>query len=186
MPRLKAFNKNENEKRKKIMLAIPIVLVVIAVVIVASSYAIFQTEAEGILINATVGDFGGDIKLAIMVDGKETDALPTRGIYESITVDCGGNATGSWNTDKWKAEIGEIKTKKVSCTVNFTKLLYSIGQEVQVANGDTIESFYVIGGNKNKIALLSKFPINKFLSIFSKARASSNVSNLPVPSSFVP
>lgn len=155
MPKLQAFDKNENKKTKRIMIGIPMALVVIAVVIVASSYAIFQQQLEAALIKATVGDFDkGDIKLAITVNGKEVDSIPDKGNY-FVEVDCGSDATGSWNNEKWGAEITKIKSKKVSCTVNFEKIP-QLWEEVAVGT----EHFYIIGIGDATLTLLSKYALN--------------------------
>ena len=120
MLKFKKFSKKE--KRNNVIF-LSLLCLSIAIVSLTISYAVYQKEDEVLFINARVGQFetsSSDIELAMTLDGNDIDIPPSKGYY-NVTVVC-DHADGSWNNDKWLAEIGNITSNRVKCNVNFETL----------------------------------------------------------------
>lgn len=59
-----------------------------------------------------------NIKYAIVVDGIETNDIPSKGLY-NVVVDC-ENATGKWLYNEWKLQLIELNNEKAICSLTFT------------------------------------------------------------------
>ncbi len=87
-------------------------------ILVYRTYALYQEEKNYNVIKGVVPDFGYDVKLAIEVDGKKENNVPTRGLYKTNVV-CNNDATGSWDYNAWNLKIdnASVGTK---CNITFT------------------------------------------------------------------
>ncbi len=61
------------------------------------------------------------MKVAILVDGKERDEIPARGLYKT-KVKCSNGTTGSWNYNEWDLKLNNI-TEETKCNLEFTSNL---------------------------------------------------------------
>ncbi len=60
-------------------------------------------------------------KVAILVDGKERDEIPARGLYKT-KVKCTNDTTGSWDYNEWDLKLNNI-TEETKCNLEFTSNL---------------------------------------------------------------
>ncbi len=60
-------------------------------------------------------------KVAILVDGKERDEIPARGLYKT-KVKCTNDTTGNWDYNEWDLKLNNI-TEETKCNLEFTSNL---------------------------------------------------------------
>ncbi len=72
------------------------------------------------VLKGTVPDFKSDVKLAITLNGEETETIPekTEDTNYEVTVTCDNGAEGKWNYSKWNVEVNNFK-KGTKCDVAF-------------------------------------------------------------------
>ena len=80
----------------------------------------YQEEKEYNVIKGVVPDFGYDVKLAIKLDGEDTDKVPERGngLFKTNVI-CNNKVIGSWDYNAWNLRIDNLK-KDTKCTIEFT------------------------------------------------------------------
>ena len=86
-------------------------------ILVYRTYALYQSEKNYNVIKGIVPDFGYDVKLAIEVDGKKENNVPTRGLYKTNIV-CNNEVVGSWDYNAWNLKLDNLK-KDTKCTIEF-------------------------------------------------------------------
>ncbi len=87
-------------------------------ILVYRTYALYQEDKEYNVIKGVVPDFGYDVKLAIKLDGEDTDKVPERDLYKTNVI-CNNKVVGSWDYNAWNLRIDNLK-KDTKCTIEFT------------------------------------------------------------------
>ena len=106
------------EDKINVGLKIMCAFLLVGIIIVGKSYAEYKQETEVTFINAKVGSFtANDIELSMKVDNEEVSTPPSKDNYQ-VEVKC-DNADGEWDSERWGADIRNIKSNKVKCEVNF-------------------------------------------------------------------
>ena len=136
---LRKFKKGENIK-KKFIIGISAFLL-IGIILTGISYAVYQQETEVTFINAKVGSFtANDIELSMKVDNEEVSTPPSKDNYQ-VEVKC-DNADGSWDSERWGANIDNIKSNKVKCEVNFKTPEPTISEVIATSEKTSINLSY--------------------------------------------
>ncbi len=108
--------------------------------IIYRSYASYQENKSYNVIKGTIPDFGYDVKVAIKIDGEDSDTMPTttqgsNGKYYEAKVDCGDKQTvGTWDYNAWELKLDHIETSS-RCKVEFTSTLGKEEYEEYIKNG---------------------------------------------------
>ncbi len=122
--KLKKFKKNSKYKRTLLALGMA-TMCLGGGIILSKSYALYETKKEYNVIKGTVPDFGYDVKLAITVDNKKQETMPSspkgdNGLYYEVKVNCGSSKTsGLWDYNAWRLNLDYIESNS-KCNLTFT------------------------------------------------------------------
>ena len=103
------------------MISFGIMVLFMIMIVISKSYAIYKLEKKYDLIQSKIGSFtNGDIKVAVLVDGKETNEFPSYETnYKIESVECTNGVTGSFDVENWQVTIADMKATSTKCTVSF-------------------------------------------------------------------
>ena len=120
MVKLKKF-KERKLTNKNIMISFALIITVLICVVISKSYAIYKMQKEFDVIKSKVGTFtNGDVKVAVLVDGKETSEFPSYETnYKIESVECTNGVTGSFDVENWQVTIADMEATSTKCTVSF-------------------------------------------------------------------
>ena len=120
MVRLNKF-KEKKIKSKNIIISFAIIMLFMIVVLISKSYAIYKMQKEFDVIKSQIGTFtNGDVNIAVLVDGKETNEFPSYETnYKIESVECTNGVTGSFDVENWQITIADMKATSTKCTVSF-------------------------------------------------------------------
>ena len=120
MMKLRKF-KEKKLTNKNIMISFGIMVLFMIMIVISKSYAIYKLEKKYDLIQSKIGSFtNGDIKVAVLVDGKETNEFPSYETnYKIESVECTNGVTGSFDVENWQVTIADMKATSTKCTVSF-------------------------------------------------------------------
>ena len=123
MPKLKKFNKNKNSgiTLKHIVYSSFIIIGILSMFVVYKSYAIYKLEKKYDLIQSKIGTYTmGDVRVAVLVDGKETDTFPTYETnYKVESIECTNGVTATFDVENWQLNIVDMSATSTKCTVSF-------------------------------------------------------------------
>lgn len=125
--KLKKFSNNKN--KKMVVLVISIILcIAMAGVFIFESYALYQNDQTYNVLKGKVGDHWYDVKVAIVVDEEQMNAVPTErkgsnGKYYSVTTTCNMAGTSAeWDYNAWNLELNNLQ-ENTKCNVEFVSNL---------------------------------------------------------------
>lgn len=120
MVKLKKF-KERKLTNKNIMISFVIMMLFMIALVMSKSYAIYKMQKEFDVIKSQIGTFtNGDVKVAVLVDGKETNEFPSYETnYKIESVECTNGVTGSFDVENWQVTIADMKATSTKCTVSF-------------------------------------------------------------------
>ena len=120
MLRLRKF-KEKKLTNKNIMISFVTIIVLLITLVFSKSYAIYKMQKEFDVIKSKIGTFtNGDVKVAVLVDGKETNEFPSYETnYKIDSVECTNGVTGSFDVENWQVTIADMKATSTKCTVSF-------------------------------------------------------------------
>ena len=120
MMKLRKF-KEKKLTNKNIMISFGIMVLFMIMIVISKSYAIYKMQKEFDVIKSKIGTFtNGDIKIAVLVDGKETNEFPSYETnYKIESVECTNGVTGSFDVENWQVTIADMKATSTKCTVSF-------------------------------------------------------------------
>ena len=120
MVRLNKF-KEKKINSKNIIISFAIIMLFMIVVLISKSYAIYKMQKEFDVIKSQIGTFtNGDVNIAVLVDGKETNEFPSYETnYKIESVECTNGVTGSFDVENWQVTIADMKATSTKCTVSF-------------------------------------------------------------------
>ena len=120
MLKLRKF-KERKLTNKNIMISFVTIIVLLITLVFSKSYAIYKMQKEFDVIKSKIGTFtNGDIKIAVLVDGKETNEFPSYETnYKIESVECTNGVTGSFDVENWQVTIADMKATSTKCTVSF-------------------------------------------------------------------
>ena len=97
MLKLRKF-KEKKLTNKNIMVSFVTIIVLLITLVFSKSYAIYKMQKEFDVIKSQIGTFtNGDVKVAVLVDGKETNEFPSYETnYKIKSVECTNGVTGSF------------------------------------------------------------------------------------------
>ena len=121
MTKFKTLNKSKKITRKNLILLSCLLFTFMLGIIISKSYAVYKLEKKYDLIQSKIGSFtNGDIKIAVLVDGKETNEFPSYETnYKIESVECTNGVTGSFDVENWQVTIADMKATSTKCTVSF-------------------------------------------------------------------
>ena len=120
MLKLRKF-KERKLTNKNIMISFVTIIVLLITLVFSKSYAIYKMQKEFDVIKSQIGSFtNGDVKIAVLVDGKETNEFPSYETnYKIESVECTNGVTGSFDVENWQVTIADMKATSTKCTVSF-------------------------------------------------------------------
>ena len=120
MLKLRKF-KERKLTNKNIMISFVTIIVLLITLVFSKSYAIYKMQKEFDVIKSQIGTFtNGDVKVAVLVDGKETNEFPSYETnYKIESVECTNGVTGSFDVENWQVTIADMKATSTKCTVSF-------------------------------------------------------------------
>ena len=120
MLKLRKF-KEKKLTNKNIMVSFVTIIVLLITLVFSKSYAIYKMQKEFDVIKSQIGTFtNGDVKVAVLVDGKETNEFPSYETnYKIESVECTNGVTGSFDIENWQVTIADMKATSTKCTVSF-------------------------------------------------------------------
>ena len=120
MLKLRKF-KERKLTNKNIMISFVTIIVLLITLVFSKSYAIYKMQKEFDVIKSKIGTFtNGDVKVAVLVDGKETNEFPSYETnYKIESVECTNGVTGSFDVENWQVTIADMKATSTKCTVSF-------------------------------------------------------------------
>ena len=120
MVKLRKF-KEKKLTNKNIMISFVTIIVLLITLVFSKSYAIYKMQKEFDVIKSQIGTFtNGDVKVAVLVDGKETNEFPSYETnYKIESVECTNGVTGSFDVENWQVTIADMKATSTKCTVSF-------------------------------------------------------------------
>ena len=121
MTKFKTLNKSKKITRKNLILLSCLLFTFMLGIIISKSYAVYKLEKKYDLIQSKIGTFtNGDVKVAVLVDGKETNEFPSYETnYKIESVECTNGVTGSFDVENWQVTIADMKATSTKCTVSF-------------------------------------------------------------------
>ena len=119
MTRLKSIN---NKIIFKYVLSVSIIIVaMLFVFLMKKSYAIYKLQENYDLIKNKIGTFTmGDVRVEILVDGKETDNFPSyESNYKIESVECDNDVTATFDVENWELIVSNLSAKSTKCIIKF-------------------------------------------------------------------
>ena len=139
-PKIKLRKYHKNKKRQFLFLLLITILALTICITIYKTHALYEEEKSYNVIKGTIPDFGYDVKVAIKIDGQDSDTMPTttkgsNGNYYEAKVDCGDKQTvGTWDYNAWELKLDHIETSS-RCKVEFTSTLSKEDYEEYIKNG---------------------------------------------------
>ena len=120
MPKLKKFKKNKIST-KNILISFAVIMGIMMITIISKSYAIYKLQQDYDLIKNKIGSFTmGDVRVAVLVDGKEASEFPSYETnYKVEGIECTNGVKGEWDTENWRLIIDDMSATSTKCTVSF-------------------------------------------------------------------
>lgn len=121
MPKLKRFYKKKKIDTKNILISFAVIIGILMVVVISKSYAIYKLQQNYDVIKNEIGKFStGDVKVAVLVDGEETNIFPSYETnYKVESIDCTNGVTASFDVENWQINIADMSATSTKCTVSF-------------------------------------------------------------------
>ncbi len=122
MPKLQKFKKdNKKITTKNMIVSLSIIMCLLIVVVITKSYAIYKMQKEFDVIKNQIGNYSmGDVRVAVLVDGKETDTFPSYETnYKVESIECSNGVTATFDTINWQINIADMSATSTKCTVSF-------------------------------------------------------------------
>jgi len=121
MQKLKRFNKNNKLETKNILISLVIIIGLLTLVVISKSYAIYKLQQDYDVIKNKIGAFSmGDVRVAVLVDGKEASEFPSYETnYKVESIDCTNGVTATFDVDNWQINIADMSATSTKCTVSF-------------------------------------------------------------------
>ena len=159
MVRLNKF-KEKKIKSKNIIISFAIIMLFMIVVLISKSYAIYKMQKEFDVIKSQIGTFtNGDVNIAVLVDGKETNEFPSYETnYKIESVECTNGVTGSFDVENWQVTIADMKATSTKCTVSFNSNETNEITPINMSKKDLIalnEEYQNVAYNNLKTQLLN-------------------------------
>ena len=159
MLRLRKF-KEKKLTNKNIMISFVTIIVLLITLVISKSYAIYKMQKEFDVIKSQIGSFtNGDVKIAVLVDGKETNEFPSYETnYKIESVECTNGVTGSFDVENWQVTIADMKATSTKCTVSFNSSATNEITPINMSKKDLIalnEEYQNVAYNNLKTQLLN-------------------------------
>ena len=159
MVKLKKF-KERKLTNKNIMISFVIMMLFMIALVMSKSYAIYKMQKEFDVIKSQIGTFtNGDVKVAVLVDGKETNEFPSYETnYKIESVECTNGVTGSFDVENWQVTIADMKATSTKCTVSFNSNETNEITPINMSKKDLIalnEEYQNVAYNNLKTQLLN-------------------------------
>ena len=159
MLKLRKFKKRKLTN-KNIMVSFAILIGFLSIGYLSKSYAIYKLEKKYDLIQSKIGTFtNGDVKVAVLVDGKETNEFPSYETnYKIESVECTNGVTGSFDVENWQVTIADMKATSTKCTVSFNSKKTNEITPINMSKKDLIalnEEYQNVAYNNLKTQLLN-------------------------------
>ena len=159
MLRLRKF-KEKKLTNKNIMISFVTIIVLLITLVFSKSYAIYKMQKEFDVIKSQIGSFtNGDVKIAVLVDGKETNEFPSYETnYKIESVECTNGVTGSFDVENWQVTIADMKATSTKCTVSFNSSATNEITPINMSKKDLIalnEEYQNVAYNNLKTQLLN-------------------------------
>ncbi len=122
MTKLQKFKKdNKKITTKNMIVSLSIIMCLLIVVVITKSYAIYKMQKEFDVIKNQIGNYSmGDVRVAVLVDGKETDTFPSYETnYKVESIECSNGVTATFDTINWQINIADMSATSTKCTVSF-------------------------------------------------------------------
>ncbi len=159
MLKLRKF-KEKKLTNKNIMVSFVTIIVLLITLVFSKSYAIYKMQKEFDVIKSQIGTFtNGDVKVAVLVDGKETNEFPSYETnYKIESVECTNGVTGSFDVENWQVTIADMKATSTKCTVSFNSNETNEITPINMSKKDLIalnEEYQNVAYNNLKTQLLN-------------------------------
>ena len=159
MVKLRKF-KEKKLTNKNIMISFVTIIVLLITLVFSKSYAIYKMQKEFDVIKSKIGTFtNGDVKVAVLVDGKETNEFPSYETnYKIESVECTNGVTGSFDVENWQVTIADMKATSTKCTVSFNSSATNEITPINMSKKDLIalnEEYQNVAYNNLKTQLLN-------------------------------
>ena len=159
MAKLRKF-KEKKLTNKNIMISFVTIIVLLITLVMSKSYAIYKMQKEFDVIKSQIGSFtNGDVKVAVLVDGKETNEFPSYETnYKIESVECTNGVTGSFDVENWQVTIADMKATSTKCTVSFNSSATNEITPINMSKKDLIalnEEYQNVAYNNLKTQLLN-------------------------------
>ena len=159
MLKLRKFKKRKLTN-KNIMVSFAILIGFLSIGYLSKSYAIYKMQKEFDVIKSKIGTFtNGDVKVAVLVDGKETNEFPSYETnYKIESVECTNGVTGSFDVENWQVTIADMKATSTKCTVSFNSNETNEITPINMSKKDLIalnEEYQNVAYNNLKTQLLN-------------------------------
>ena len=159
MAKLRKF-KEKKLTNKNIMISFVTIIVLLITLVFSKSYAIYKMQKEFDVIKSQIGSFtNGDVKIAVLVDGKETNEFPSYETnYKIESVECTNGVTGSFDVENWQVTIADMKATSTKCTVSFNSSATNEITPINMSKKDLIalnEEYQNVAYNNLKTQLLN-------------------------------
>ena len=159
MVKLRKF-KERKLTNKNIIISFVTIIVLLITLVMSKSYAIYKMQKEFDVIKSQIGTFtNGDVKVAVLVDGKETNEFPSYETnYKIESVECTNGVTGSFDVENWQITIADMKATSTKCTVSFNSNETNEITPINMSKKDLIalnEEYQSVAYNNLKTQLLN-------------------------------
>ena len=159
MLKLRKF-KEKKLTNKNIIISFAILIGFLSIGYFSKSYAIYKMQKEFDVIKSQIGSFtNGDVKVAVLVDGKETNEFPSYETnYKIESVECTNGVTGSFDVENWQVTIADMKATSTKCTVSFDSSATNEITPINMSKKDLIalnEEYQNVAYNNLKTQLLN-------------------------------
>ena len=171
--RLKRFNKRKkiiqlrNNLYKESYLKNRTIFLSVGILILSIAYftfAVFESNHEFEIVNASVGDFSNDISIVEIYQGEnKTNSVPSKDSgFVFNNANCSNDALASWNSDEWSLIVSN--NKKTKCTLYFTEPTQTAVEFINslaltddsLASDETLDNnLRYIGNNPNNYVLFN-------------------------------
>ncbi len=118
--KFRKFKKN-NKRNTMIIITVVIVVGLVVSTTLIESHANFKTTKTFNIIQGKIPNKNnGDIKLAYLVDNEPSNTLPEKNTgYHFVGSECTNDASLTWNTVSWSANVSGLKEKGTVCIIKF-------------------------------------------------------------------